>query len=88
MIAYAAGGALETVLDGTTGVFFRIQTPGHLVEAVRRFESLEFDHHAIRAHAERFDTAVFRRELLSAIDRALGARPPSGGRRKTDRLSV
>jgi glycogen synthase len=35
VIAYAAGGALDTVIDGETGVHFRQQTPQALVDAVR-----------------------------------------------------
>jgi glycosyltransferase involved in cell wall biosynthesis len=37
VIAYKAGGALETLVDGTTGLFFEEQSAGSLMEAVGRF---------------------------------------------------
>jgi glycosyltransferase involved in cell wall biosynthesis len=39
VIAYKGGGALETVVDGVTGLFFAEQTSKSLIEAVKRFES-------------------------------------------------
>lgn len=59
VIAYAAGGALETVEDGVTGVFFRTQTPEALAEAARRFETLSFDSRVMSAHAEPFGPTHF-----------------------------
>jgi glycosyltransferase involved in cell wall biosynthesis len=38
VIVYQAGGALETVVDGVTGIFFAEQSAASLSEAVRRFE--------------------------------------------------
>jgi glycosyltransferase involved in cell wall biosynthesis len=67
VIAYAGGGALDSVSEGETGVFFRQQTPESLVEAVRRFEQMDFDPVAIRAHAEKFSTEVFEAELRTFI---------------------
>jgi glycosyltransferase involved in cell wall biosynthesis len=68
VVAYAAGGALETVIDGQTGVFFREPTPGALAEAVRRLDDSQFDPAAIRQHAMRFDRAEFERRLGELID--------------------
>jgi glycosyltransferase involved in cell wall biosynthesis len=59
VIAYGAGGALASVLEGSTGMFFREQTPEALAEAVRAFRDDRFDPMVIRRHAERFDTQVF-----------------------------
>lgn len=39
VIAYAQGGALETVIDQKTGLFFKKQTPDSLIDAIRRFEA-------------------------------------------------
>ena len=39
VIAYGAGGALETVRDGVTGVLFGAQTADSLAEGVRRAEA-------------------------------------------------
>ncbi len=72
VIAYAAGGALDTVVEGTTGVFFREPTAESLAEAVGRFEALSFDPAAIRAHAEKYDRSVFQRELAAFVERCVG----------------
>jgi len=67
VIAYRGGGALDTVLEGETGVFFDTQTVDALCDALERLEGLRFDVDRIRLHALQFDTAVFRRELASFI---------------------
>lgn len=59
IIAYRAGGATETVVEGETGVFFNEQTPESLVGAMEEFESLSFNRQALRRHAEKFDRHVF-----------------------------
>lgn len=69
VIALERGGALETVVEGKTGVFFREPTVESLIEAVARFEraSNEFDAAALRQHARQFSPESFRmkmRELL------------------------
>jgi glycosyltransferase involved in cell wall biosynthesis len=63
VIAFGAGGALETVVEGKTGTFFREPTAKSLTEAVRRFESMTFDPMAIRRQAEKFDKEVFKRRI-------------------------
>lgn len=84
VVAYAAGGSLDTVVDGETGVFFREQTPEALANAVRRLESLSLDADRIRANAARFSTEVFRDRFTAYVAEAysewcaLGpARPPA-----------
>jgi glycosyltransferase involved in cell wall biosynthesis len=70
VVAFAAGGVLETVIDGRTGVFFSKQTPQALAEAIERLDALSFDRRAIRANAERFNVAAFRlawRELFGRL---------------------
>jgi glycosyltransferase involved in cell wall biosynthesis len=70
VVAYAAGGALDTIIDGETGVLFHEQTPEALSDAVRRMEVAAFDPIRIRAHAERFGAPVFRERLLGFVTRA------------------
>ena len=41
VIAYGRGGALETVVEGRTGLFFDEQTEGSLLAAVERFEEID-----------------------------------------------
>jgi glycosyltransferase involved in cell wall biosynthesis len=54
VIAFRRGGALETVEDGKTGVFFEHQTPDDLLLALDRLEGMRFDPAQIRQHAARF----------------------------------
>lgn len=68
VIAYGHGGALETVRDGETGMFFSEQTVDSLVEAVHRFEKLTFDEDVLRAHAQTYDRAIFKSKLAEMID--------------------
>lgn len=71
VIAYARGGALETV-TGATGVFFSEQTPEALVQAVKQFEQLSFHSDIIKEHAGRFDREIFKnrvREFVSTLDK-------------------
>ncbi len=63
VIAFARGGALDTVIEGETGLFFREQSVEALIAAVEAFEKQSFDPTAARANAELFSTARFRREM-------------------------
>jgi glycosyltransferase involved in cell wall biosynthesis len=63
VIAYGAGGALDTVIAGETGTFFDEQTPDKLAQAVRAFDPSTIDPEACRANAERFSAGVFREKL-------------------------
>ena len=62
VIAYGKGGATETVLPGTTGIFFQQQTAESLDETIRTFEQTResFDPVVIRKHAEQFGPDRFR----------------------------
>lgn len=76
VIAYQAGGALDTVVDGQTGVFFRTQTVDAVCLAVRECEERAWRSGALRRHAEAFREEIFRARLLEAIRGVLGARSP------------
>ncbi len=80
VIAYAAGGALDTVIEGRTGVLFREQTAEALAEAIAAFRPGDFDPDGLRAFARQFDTAEFKGKFLALVERAVaGAGPePSG----------
>ncbi len=73
VIALGAGGALDTVVDGTTGVLFAEPTVESLVAAIARFETQEasFEPGRIRAHAERFGRARFQAEFRAMADKVL-----------------
>jgi glycosyltransferase involved in cell wall biosynthesis len=68
VVAFGAGGALDTVVDGQTGVHFHEQTVGALAEAVRRIDRQDWDSDLIRANAERFSTTEFKRSLVELIE--------------------
>ncbi len=59
VIAYAAGGALDTIQEGVTGEYFRQPTVESLADAVSRFDPAVYDPAACLANARRFDTAAF-----------------------------
>jgi glycosyltransferase involved in cell wall biosynthesis len=67
VLALGRGGALETVIENETGVFFKEPTVESLIEGVKAIEKLQADPQRIRAHAQRFDTARFGPELQAAI---------------------
>lgn len=70
VIAYGRGGSLETVKDGTTGLFFYEQTVDSIIDAVERFEKLEtpFDPKIIRNHAETFSEERFKKEIKEFVE--------------------
>jgi glycosyltransferase involved in cell wall biosynthesis len=69
VIAYGAGGATETVIEGMNGVLFREQTAESLIEALEEFESQDWDPAAIRRHALKYDINVFQDRLLDYLSR-------------------
>jgi glycosyltransferase involved in cell wall biosynthesis len=73
VIAFAGGGALDTVREGLSGLLFRQATPESLAACVREFAEARFDPAAIRAHALQFDTAVFARKLTAFVSEKAAA---------------
>ncbi len=67
VIAYRRGGALETVVEDETGLFFDEQTPECLAEAIERFERATFDPAACRRRAESFGQERFKREFRDFV---------------------
>jgi len=68
VIAYRAGGALETVVEGETGVFFDRQDAEALMEAVRDFDPGSFKPEKAREQALKFDVEVFKKKVLDFVD--------------------
>lgn len=71
VIAFAAGGVRETVIDGETGCFFHEQTPAALAEAVARSRGMRFDAAAIRRHAEQFGWEQFKARIADVIEQQM-----------------
>lgn len=69
VIAYGRGGALETVIDGKTGIFFYEQNVKSLKEAVYRFlkEKDNFKKEDLIKNAQRFSKERFKKEILDFL---------------------
>jgi glycosyltransferase involved in cell wall biosynthesis len=67
VVAFAAGGATETVIEGLNGVLFRAQTVNSVVEGLERLEERTWDSAAIRRNAQRYDIEVFQDRLLDYL---------------------
>ncbi|HMG74411.1 MAG TPA: glycosyltransferase [Pyrinomonadaceae bacterium] len=67
VIAYRGGGALETVVENVTGVFFDQQNGHSLAEAIEKFEGLSWQQEILRHHAEKFDRNVFAFRVLQFL---------------------
>ncbi|HEY3413203.1 MAG TPA: glycosyltransferase [Armatimonadota bacterium] len=72
-IAFKAGGTLDTVLPGVTGEYFTEPTVDSLVAAMTAFNPDAYDPAKIRAHAETFDTKVFRAQFQDFVKRSMEA---------------
>lgn len=68
-IAYGIGGASETVIDGVTGVFFMEQEVEKVIEAVEKFENLNFDVSELRKQGGKFSEERFRQEIWDQVNR-------------------
>jgi glycosyltransferase involved in cell wall biosynthesis len=77
VLAFGAGGALDTVTPGVTGEFFGEQTVSSLAAVLQRFSAQDYDPAACRTQAERFSVATFRSQLLAYLAEVMA----SGGRR-------
>jgi len=67
VIAFRGGGAMETVVDGITGVFFDQATSASLEAAMEDFESRKWHQQTLRKHAEKFDRSVFTFRILQFL---------------------
>lgn len=80
VIALRAGGVLDTVTDGETGILFDGQSPAALEAAVARSERVEFDAATLRRSAERFSPAAFCAGIRTVVARATGGAVDAAGR--------
>jgi glycosyltransferase involved in cell wall biosynthesis len=67
VVAFAAGGALETVRDGETGVLFHKPDARSLAAAMQESVERAFSVDALRDSAARFDTEVFEAKILDVL---------------------
>jgi glycosyltransferase involved in cell wall biosynthesis len=67
VVAYAGGGALETIVDGMSGMLFSQQTEASLTDALKRFQSIRFDPKVCRMQAEKFSVQKFQEQILRLL---------------------
>lgn len=70
VIAYKAGGSLDYILPGQTGLFFEEQTVESLVKTLQGFPNYSFDHASIAQTAQNFSPAVFKQRMAECIAKA------------------
>lgn len=75
VIAFASGGATETVVDQKTGIFFNEQSAESLKDGILAYEARAdtFDPDAIRAHALSFAKSRFMSEFSNFVNEAMDA---------------
>jgi glycosyltransferase involved in cell wall biosynthesis len=73
VIAFGYGGALETVIDGLSGILFSAQTVASLNDAVDSFEASwdRFDAVKIRAHSDNYSVASFKNQFKAHVERVM-----------------
>ena len=69
-LAYRGGGALETIVEGVTGLFFDRQTPEDLAACIEEFEKHDWSPFALQAHAAKFRREVFQERMRNFLARA------------------
>lgn len=73
VIAYGAGGALASVVDGVTGRFFYEQTAESLANVLAAFDERQYHPQTIRNHALEFDKPRFQRRVLQFVEAKMSA---------------
>jgi glycosyltransferase involved in cell wall biosynthesis len=68
VIAFAKGGALETVVEGVTGTFFKEQTAAACLERIHALQTMHLDPVTIRAHALHFGREVYKKKMSAFIE--------------------
>lgn len=70
VVAYGKGGALETVVEGVTGLFFKEPSAESLARTLQRFQNTSFSAATIQQHAKRFNTDRFKSKIMKNINKA------------------
>jgi glycosyltransferase involved in cell wall biosynthesis len=72
VIAFRAGGAIETVIEDQTGTFFDEQTPEALRNAIKKFQNgVPLEARNCRKNAKKYDQLRFRNEIISFLQRKI-----------------
>ncbi|MEL6150921.1 MAG: glycosyltransferase [Chloroflexota bacterium] len=70
VIAYAGGGALDTVKPGVTGELFHTQDAESLAKVMENFDAAAYSPATLRREAEQYDRSIFEREIASFVEQA------------------
>lgn len=84
VIAFAGGGALDTVIPSLTGERFSDQTVASLKQIMADFDESAYDPDAIRRHALQFDSSVFMERITSFVECAWQAQQSGASFRWVD----
>ena len=68
VIAFRGGGALETVVENKTGLFFNEQTPRSIMDIIKDFDSRKFNPKEIRNRALDFDRELFKKKIKKFVE--------------------
>jgi glycosyltransferase involved in cell wall biosynthesis len=68
VIAFRSGGAVETVIENKTGIFFDEQTVESLTGALNNFDTTIFNPAEIKNHAQKFSVEKFKEEIVKFIE--------------------
>ncbi len=71
ILAYGRGGALETIVNGVTGLFFNPQTPESLIQTIKQFEVMQDQFRAdqIMRHAQQFNRNQFIEKMRFCLEK-------------------
>jgi glycosyltransferase involved in cell wall biosynthesis len=75
VIALRAGGLLETVVEGKTGLFFERPDPASLCAVLEQFDAADFSTADCVAQAQRFSPERFGQEFSAVVERTLSDGP-------------
>jgi glycosyltransferase involved in cell wall biosynthesis len=77
VVAWRAGGYLDTVADGINGVFIDEPTPDHILDGLDRLAAIGLAQAGVLAHARRFDEQTFISRIRGVVTKVLEERPSS-----------
>ncbi|MBU4098705.1 glycosyltransferase, partial [Patescibacteria group bacterium] len=71
VIAFRAGGALETIIEGKTGLFFDLQKKESLMKKIRELDNYSFKDEDFISQIDKFSLEKFKKNFLSLVDKAI-----------------
>ena len=79
VLAYGHGGALETVVEGETGLLFSDPSPEGINATIAQFEKVRWSPDVIRKHAEQFAEEKFIAAMRDYVREQMALPPPPCG---------